>query len=84
MAGDPIIEKLLEHDRRFDRLEEKFDKKIDSLRDEFLTRTDKILVILQRLDQERVFTNEAIRRLEEQQENQQKELNKIKQILKIV
>lgn len=49
---------------------ERFDAAINSLREEFVTkdifhtRMDEMMVILQRLDQERVFTAEWIRRIE--------------------
>jgi len=52
MAEDKIIKKLLEHDDRF----EKIDEKIDDFRREVLTGQEEMVTILQRLDQERIFT----------------------------
>jgi len=79
MDDSKILKKLFEHDQRF----EDVDVKLTNFRDEMLTGMDKIMVILQRLDQERIFTNEAIRRLEKGQERQQKEIDHIKQVLNI-
>lgn len=47
-------------DKRFSNLENRF----DHFRDETLTRLDEGVVILKRLDQERIFTTEWIRRIE--------------------
>ncbi|HSC20952.1 MAG TPA: hypothetical protein VLC07_04410 [Solirubrobacterales bacterium] len=55
MANEPIIQRLLEHDARFDAIR----SEMSQFRDEILTRFDQVMVILQRLDQERVFTNET-------------------------
>ena len=44
---------------------------------------DKQLVILQRLDQERVFTQEWIRRIEEEVKTHSQELSRVKLQLKI-
>jgi len=41
------------------------------------------MVILKRLDQERVFTTETIRRMQKQLDDQQQEINKIKQVLQV-
>lgn len=76
---DKIFEKLMEHDDRFDQIEENFNQKFDQV----LTVLDKAMVILQRLDQERLFTFEVIKRMQKDIENQQKQINKVKQILKI-
>jgi len=77
--NDKIIEKLLEHDERFEKIEEKIDKK----HNEVLTHLDEIMVIVQRLDQERLFTFEIVKRLQDNVERQDKELQKVKKILKI-
>lgn len=45
-------------------LENRIDTKLIHFKDEILTVLDKQTVILQRLDQERVFTNERIHTLE--------------------
>ena len=44
---------------------------------------DKMIAILQRLDQERVFTYEAVKRLERDVERNRKAIDKIKIALKI-
>lgn len=84
-------EKIIKHlvrienkfDGRFDSLDQKIDREIGKLRDEILTQQDKAMVILQRLDQERVFTQNWIRRLETDVEDSKKEIVKIKKVLKI-
>lgn len=79
MDSDKIVKKLLEHDERFDQV----DQKISLLDDKMNTRLDQILVIVQRLDQERLFTFEIVKRMQNDIEAQQKEMKKIKRILKI-
>lgn len=84
-------EKIIKHlvrienkfDGRFDSLDQKIDREVGKLRDEITTQQDKAMVILQRLDQERVFTQRWIERLEENQKQQGKEISRIKKVLKI-
>lgn len=107
MIKDPVIKKLLEHDKRFDKIDkhlenhdkqfegvrkklfdhddhfDKLDAKIDNRFNQTLTVLDKILIIVQRVDQERVFTFAAVQRLQKNIENQQKEIQKIKKVLNI-
>lgn len=79
MNEGKIIKKLLDHDERFDAIE----KKIDTMRDESLTVKDEMMVILKRLDQERILTIEWAKRLEDNAGKQQKEIDHIKHVLKI-
>jgi len=79
MAEDKIIKKLLEHDDEF----EKTRGELKIFRDDVLSGQDRMMVILQRLDQERVFTNETIKRLEMSIKTQETEINKIKKLLKV-
>lgn len=74
-----IVNKLLEHDERFEVLE----RKIDQSHQELLQGQDEMMAILRRLDQERVFTTEWIKRIEGEVEKHQGEIIKIKQVLKI-
>lgn len=83
MNEEKIVKKLIEHDERFDRLDEKIDSKVSGLRDDINTRLDQILVIVQRLDQERLFTFETVKRMQNDLETQQKDMKRVKQILKI-
>jgi hypothetical protein len=85
MTDNAIIQKLLEHDARFDRIEQTMVTKDEftAFKDQVLTSLDQMMVILQRLDQERVFTNERIKRIEADLAEQQAELRQIKQVLKI-
>ena len=57
-----IIINQVKHEERLDSIDEKL-KKLDRF-DEVLAGQDKMISILDRVDQERVFTNEAIKRLE--------------------
>lgn len=77
--NDKIIEKLLEHDERFEKIEEKIDKK----HEEVMGVLDNVMVIISRLDQERIFTFEIVKRIQKDIERQDKELQKVKKILKI-
>jgi len=52
-------------------------------KDENLTRLDKMMTILRRLDEERLFTFEMVKRIEGEVERQRKEINKIREILKV-
>ena len=80
MNGKIIINKLLEHDQRFDDYDKRFDRITSKLiehdhrfeeiltkagfykfKNEIMTGMDKMLALLTRIDQERIFTNEAIR-----------------------
>lgn len=72
---DKIIEKLIEIDGKMATVEQidRLDKRIDGIIDQL----DKQLVILQRLDQERVFMTEWIRRIE-------KEIDTLKLKLQVV
>lgn len=86
MAKDLVLEKLKEHDDKFDLLikkvidhDERFDnidRKFEEVNNNMNSRLDEILVIVQRIDQERVFTFEYVKRIEG-------DVNKIKKILKI-
>lgn len=76
---DVITKKLLEHDNYFDEMREEFNQKFNQV----LTSLDKVMVIVQRLDQERLFTFEIIKRMQKDIDNNQKDLNRVKQILKI-
>ncbi|KKW32824.1 MAG: hypothetical protein UY76_C0016G0011 [Candidatus Uhrbacteria bacterium GW2011_GWA2_52_8d] len=60
--GDKIIEKLIEMDQKIDDIRSDMATKIDI--NELRTVLDNQGVILQRLDQERIFTLERIKRIE--------------------
>jgi len=59
---DKIIEKLLEMSEKIDKLPSK--EEFDSLKETVVTRFDQQGQILERLDQERLFTLERIKRIE--------------------
>lgn len=83
---DTIIKKLTQHDQQFDLLARKLldhDKKFDQVdsniqeyKNEILTAIDRLSVQFKRFDEERVFTFELYKRLE-------KEVERIKKVLKI-
>ena len=81
MNEDQIIVKLIEHDERFNRLEEKMATK-DDLRQVYNT-LDAAMVILKRLDQERVFTAQWVSRIEQRVEEDHKEILRLKQVLNV-
>jgi hypothetical protein len=102
MDEDKIIQKLQEHDKRFDEHDKRFDlvigklsehdERLDNLvtkvefqdfKDKVLTGQDKMMNILERLDQERIFTTAWVGRIEKEVEEHTREIKNIKQALKI-
>lgn len=79
MAEDIVLKKLEEHDKRFDKLENDF----SSFRHEVLAGQDKMTEILERLDQERIFTTAWVSRIEKEVEANTKEIARIKTALKL-
>lgn len=79
MNEEKIIKKLFEHDDEFVEV----NKKIDDFRRETLNGQEQMMTILKRLDQERIFTAEWIRRIEADVEANKTEVIKIKQLLKV-
>jgi len=73
MNEDKIVQKLIEHDKKFDELVTKGEFK--QFKEEMLSGQDRMLQILERLDQERIFTNEAIKRLEKDVEEGKARMN---------
>ena len=59
---DRVITKLIEHDGELKNIKETMSTK--EMMDELMRGQDKMIQILIRVDQERVFTNEKIRQLE--------------------
>ncbi|MDI6734072.1 MAG: hypothetical protein QMD50_01080 [Patescibacteria group bacterium] len=92
MNEDKIIQKLLEHDKQFDKLDNKITdivtdihgmkdvlvtkSEFSEFRNQVSTTQDKIVTILERLDHERIFSAKWVERVES-------EIQKIKQVLKI-
>lgn len=73
MNEDKILQKLVEHDERLDRIEQSMATKAD-IRD-LHTVMDRALNILDRLDQERLFTVEWVKRIENDVEKIKKHLH---------
>ena len=78
---EKIIKKLIEHDGRFDGLVTKTE--FQGFKEEVLNGQEKMITILKRLDEERVFTTEWVRRIEKEVEKQKEEIKKIKFRLKV-
>lgn len=78
MDGVKIVEKLIEHDEQFVQVR----SEMGQFRDEVNQRLDDIIVILKRLDQERIFTTEWIKRIEGKVEKHDTDIKKIKQNFK--
>lgn len=83
MNEEKIIKHLIRLEDKIDNVDLKIDREIGSLRNEMNDKLDGILVIVQRLDQERIFTQRWIQRLEEDVKQQDKEIKLIKKVLKI-
>ena len=58
-------------------------KEFSEFKDENFQRFDKAMDILMRLDQERLFTFEAVPNIEKEISRQRREIDKIKEVLKI-
>lgn len=82
MAEDKIIEKLIELDQKIDNTVRK--EEFTRFRDEVLTSQDKMITILQRLDEERVFGNQWVKGIEEKVEKNSREIIDINLRLKTV
>lgn len=81
MDGEKIIKKLIELEGA---MEDKVSNdKFDRFRDEVLAGQDKMITILQRLDEERIFTNKWIGEIEEKVEANKMEIDKMKLRLKV-
>lgn len=60
---DQIIKKLLDQNDRLERIKNTLatQKELGSFKDEVITRQDEMITILERLDQERIFTHEWVK-----------------------
>jgi len=95
MNEDKIIKKLIEHDGHFKRLDKKLiehDERLERIEENMVTKLehnevidtlDKIMTILKRLDQERIFTKEWIKRIDKKVEKHDQDIAQIKEVLKI-
>ncbi len=97
MPEDKILQKISEHDGKLANILttlSEHNKKLANIaitlseHDEKLTNIatvlDGAMTILQRLDQERIFTIEWVRRIEKEVDSHREEINRIKLQLKIV
>lgn len=73
MNEDAVIQKLLEHDGKFNALLTKSD--FDEFKNTYFNGQDQIMRILTRLDEERVFTNEAINKMQEEMTEQKRKID---------
>ena len=81
MKEDKIIAKLMEHDEKLEKLSNKIDNLVT--RDEYLSGQDKIMKILTKLDDERIFTEQWIKDTDVKVEANTEEIKTIKFKLKI-
>ena len=80
MNEDKVIQKLFEHDDQFAQVREE----VGDLRREVLHNLDGMMVILKRLDEERIFTYEMVKRIEGRVDAHDQEIQKTKQeVLKL-
>jgi len=79
--GDRIIKKIIDHEEHLARIEETIATKNDMNR--VMNVLDEIVTITKRLDQERVFSIEWVRRVEQEVKKHTREITKIKRTLKI-
>jgi len=82
MSEDKIIQKLLEHDEQLSRVVTK--DEFGEFKKETLQNQEEMITILKRLDQERIFTIEWVKRIEKEVEEHHKEIEKMKLKLKVV
>ncbi|MFH1823077.1 MAG: hypothetical protein ABH830_05260 [Patescibacteria group bacterium] len=79
MNEEKVINKIFELEDKIVLLKNDIDDKFR----ENTSANEKMIEILQRLDQERIFTAEWVKRIEAQVEDNKKEIHKLKQQLKI-
>ena len=79
MNEDKVIQKLIEHDHQFELLRDD----IQQMHRDNLDKQDEMITILKRLDEERVFTVEWIRRIENEVAEHTQAISEIKQRLKV-
>lgn len=73
MEDNKVLHKLIEHGERLETIEKNLSKGVTL--DIFNDRMDKMMTILQRLDQERLFTVEWVKRIEKDVEKIKEHLN---------
>ena len=79
MNEDKVIQKLAEHDKRFDEIS----TDLSGFKNQVYTAQDEMLTILRRLDEERIFTTKWVERIEKEVEGHKQEIAKMKSHLKI-
>ena len=79
MNEDKIIEKLLEHDQKFEILEKKMDDGFSRVNDVL----EQIVTIVKKIEEDHIFALEWLKRLQDQVERQETKIIKIKQQLKM-
>ena len=81
MDEDKVINKLIEHDEKLQHIGSDMATK-DDMRN-VLDTLDDIATIAKRIDQERIFTTEWVRRIQDEVEQHQTEITKLKEALNI-
>ncbi len=80
MDEDKVIHKLLQHDDRLEKIEGKVDRVLTS--DQYADGQDKVMRILTRLDEERIYTNETVKRIQNEIDSQKQVTNEHERLLK--
>lgn len=83
MNEDKIIKHLIQLENKIDNVDRKIDREIGSLRDDINNKLDEVLVIIKRVDEERIFTQRWVQRLEDDVKRQDKEIKQLKKVLNI-
>ena len=81
MNEDKVLQKLIDHDETLGQIQQKMATTADI--SEINNRLDKMVTILERLDKERVFTAEWIKRIESEVQKHSLEIKQLKQELNI-
>ncbi len=82
MNEDKVLQKLVEHDERFNSLEKNLKQEISNTKSEILGHLDGAMVVLKKLDEERVMQHARVDRLETKVEQHDKDIKDLKQNLK--
>lgn len=79
MNEDKIIEKLLEHDQKFEILEKKMDDGFNKVNETL----EQMVTIMKKIQEDHTFALEWLKRLQDQVEKQEQDIIKIKKQLKL-
>lgn len=81
MNEDKVIQKLVEHDDRLERIENAMMTKADGQK--IMQTLDEVVIIVKKIREDHVFALEWLKRLQDKVDSQDEEIRKIKMQLKI-